>query len=74
MALGRDFRLPRDVRPLRYELRFDLDLDHWTFEGVETIRIVLAGREHPPVAVAAGGATAWIPERIRLAVARTTRT
>ena len=41
MALGRDFRLPRDVRPLRYELRFDLDLDRWTFEGVETIRIVL---------------------------------
>src|SRR5439155_7254421 len=46
MALGRDFRLPRDVRPLRYELRFDLDLDRWTFEGVETIRIVLDQARH----------------------------
>ena len=41
MGLGREFRLPRDVRPLRYDLRFDLDLASWTFAGSETIRIVL---------------------------------
>ena len=32
-----DFRLSKDVRPARYELRFDLDLDLWTFRGSGTI-------------------------------------
>ena len=41
MGLSREFRLPRDVRPLRYELRFDLDLDRWTYTGTETVRILL---------------------------------
>ncbi|HYY55385.1 MAG TPA: M1 family peptidase, partial [Candidatus Dormibacteraeota bacterium] len=39
MGLGRDFRLPRDVRPLRYALQFDLDLERWRFAGSERIRL-----------------------------------
>ena len=31
--LGRDFRLPGDVRPDRYAIHLDLDLDRWTFAG-----------------------------------------
>lgn len=41
MTLGRDFRLPKDVRPRRYALRFDLDLDAWTFRGNERVEIGL---------------------------------
>ena len=35
----RDFRLPKDVRPSRYELRFELDLDTWTSKGWERITL-----------------------------------
>jgi puromycin-sensitive aminopeptidase len=35
----RDFRLTKDVLPNRYELRFDLDLDHWTAKGWERISL-----------------------------------
>ena len=37
-----DFRLSKDVRPARYALRFDLDLDTWTFRGSGTIALHLA--------------------------------
>jgi len=38
----RAFRLSRDVRPSRYELRFALDLDAWTSEGEARIDVRLA--------------------------------
>ena len=34
-----DFRLRKDVRPSRYELRFDLDLDRWTSKGTGAITL-----------------------------------
>ncbi|HUQ16793.1 MAG TPA: M1 family metallopeptidase [Candidatus Saccharimonadales bacterium] len=37
-----DFRLSKDVRPARYSLRFDLDLDTWSFRGNGTIGLRLA--------------------------------
>ena len=37
-----DFRLATDVRPSRYALRFDLDLETWTFSGACTISLRLA--------------------------------
>ena len=37
-----DFRLAKDVRPTRYGLQFDLDLERWTFSGSGTIGLVLA--------------------------------
>jgi puromycin-sensitive aminopeptidase len=37
-----DFRLARDVRPTRYALHFDLDLEQWTFNGEATISLTLA--------------------------------
>ncbi|MEA2661849.1 MAG: puromycin-sensitive aminopeptidase, partial [Chloroflexota bacterium] len=37
-----DFRLAKDVRPTRYALRFDLDLERWTFSGRSTIGLKLA--------------------------------
>ena len=37
-----DFRLSTDVRPTRYALRFDLDLEAWTVRGEATIAIQLA--------------------------------
>lgn len=37
-----DFRLSKDVRPDRYALRFDLDLDTWSFRGTGTIALRLA--------------------------------
>jgi len=37
-----DFRLGKDVRPSRYKLRFELDLDAWTARGEETITLLLA--------------------------------
>ena len=37
-----DFRLSKDVRPSRYALRFDLDLDTWSFRGSGTIALQLA--------------------------------
>ena len=36
-----DFRLAKDVRPARYSLRFDLDLDGWTFAAEGTIGLTL---------------------------------
>lgn len=36
-----DFRLPKSIRPRRYELRIDIDLDNWTFRGSEDIEIAL---------------------------------
>jgi len=35
-----DFRLPKDVRPRRYALRFDLDLDEWSSTGSARIELV----------------------------------
>jgi puromycin-sensitive aminopeptidase len=37
-----DFRLAKDVRPKRYALRFDLDLDKWTSAAEGTITLTLA--------------------------------
>lgn len=37
----RDFRLPGDVRPSRYELHLELDLDTWTARGRERIDLRL---------------------------------
>lgn len=34
-----DFRLRTDVRPSRYEVRFDLDLDAWTSRGAAAISL-----------------------------------
>ncbi|HEX4744733.1 MAG TPA: M1 family metallopeptidase, partial [Candidatus Limnocylindria bacterium] len=34
-----DFRLRKDVRPSRYELRFELDLDRWTSKGTGAITL-----------------------------------
>lgn len=36
-----DFRLSKDVRPTRYALQFDLDLEGWTFAGTGTIGMTL---------------------------------
>jgi puromycin-sensitive aminopeptidase len=36
-----DFRLTTDIRPTRYALEFDLDLEHWTFAGEGTIALEL---------------------------------
>ena len=35
----RDFRLTRSVRPSRYEISLDLDLDNWRSSGRETITL-----------------------------------
>ena len=43
MTRGAEFRLPTDVRPARYDLRFDLDLDAWRFRGSERLEIVVDG-------------------------------
>lgn len=37
--MKRHFRLDPRVRPLRYTLHFDLDLDAWTFRGVERLEL-----------------------------------
>jgi len=37
-----DFRLSKDVRPTRYALQFDLDLERWTFAAKGTIAVTLA--------------------------------
>ncbi len=37
-----DFRLSNDVRPRRYELRFDLDLDAWRSAGSARVDLVTA--------------------------------
>jgi len=37
-----DFRLSKDVRPIRYALHFDLDLEQWTFSGSASIALRLA--------------------------------
>jgi puromycin-sensitive aminopeptidase len=37
-----DFRLAKDVRPRRYALQFDLDLEHWTSTATGTISLTLA--------------------------------
>ena len=39
-----DFRLAKDVRPARYALHFDLDLERWTFTAESTIGLTLARR------------------------------
>ncbi|HKW78021.1 MAG TPA: M1 family metallopeptidase, partial [Candidatus Limnocylindria bacterium] len=46
-GFDRDFRLSKDVLPSRYDLRFDLDLDHWTSSGWERValRSAKAARE-----------------------------
>src|SRR3989442_8522733 len=35
----RNFRLAKSVRPSRYELRFELDLDGWTSRGHERVAL-----------------------------------
>ena len=37
-----DFRLSKDVRPTRYAVEFDLDLEHWAFTGAATIGLSIA--------------------------------
>jgi puromycin-sensitive aminopeptidase len=37
----RDFRLSKDVMPIRYELRIEADLDAWRFDATEAIEISL---------------------------------
>ena len=37
MTLRRHFRLDPGVRPVRYALHFDLDLEAWTFRGTERL-------------------------------------
>ncbi|MEP7004264.1 MAG: M1 family metallopeptidase [Chloroflexota bacterium] len=37
-----DFRLSKDVRPVRYALHFDLDLDNWLSAGEATITLTIA--------------------------------
>src|SRR5215467_5573907 len=34
-----DFRLSTSVRPVRYELTIDVDLDAWLFRGSEVIEV-----------------------------------
>ena len=41
IADRRDFRLARDVRPSRYDLHFDLDVDQWTSLGREHLTLML---------------------------------
>jgi puromycin-sensitive aminopeptidase len=36
-----DFRLSKTVRPLRYDLRIDVDLDAWQFHGSEEIELTV---------------------------------
>src|SRR5215468_1527730 len=38
----RDFRLATTVRPARYDLRIEVDLDAWLFRGSEEIEVTLA--------------------------------
>jgi puromycin-sensitive aminopeptidase len=38
----RDFRLSPDVRPIRYDLAIDVDLDQWRFRGGEEIEVSVA--------------------------------
>jgi puromycin-sensitive aminopeptidase len=38
----RDFRLSPHVRPVRYDLGIDVDLDQWRFHGIEEIELSLA--------------------------------
>jgi puromycin-sensitive aminopeptidase len=37
-----DFRLSKSVRPVRYDLGIEVDLDAWTFRGSETIELKIA--------------------------------
>ena len=37
-----DFRLAKDIRPVRYALRFDLDLERWSCTGEATLALTLA--------------------------------
>jgi puromycin-sensitive aminopeptidase len=37
-----DFRLPKTVRPVRYDLGIEVDLDAWQFRGSEEIDVTLA--------------------------------
>src|SRR5215813_8746547 len=36
-----DFRLSKSVRPVRYDLRIEVDLDAWRFRGSEEIELIL---------------------------------
>ncbi len=37
----RDFRLPKTIRPIRYDLYIDVDLDAWRFRGRERIELFI---------------------------------
>src|SRR4051794_1921824 len=37
-----DFRLPKSVRPIRYALGIEVDLDGWQFRGTEEIELAIA--------------------------------
>ncbi len=43
-----DFRLPKSVRPMRYDLGIEVDLDEWRFRGSEEIEVTL---DEPAAAV-----------------------
>ena len=36
-----DFRLPKSIRPVRYDLGIEVDLDEWQFRGSEEIELTL---------------------------------
>jgi puromycin-sensitive aminopeptidase len=37
-----DFRLPKSVRPARYDLGIEVDLENWRFRGTEEIELTIA--------------------------------
>ncbi len=37
-----DFRLPKSIRPVRYDLGIEVDLDQWQFRGTEEIELTIA--------------------------------
>jgi len=39
--IDRDFRLSKDVMPVRYALRIDADMDNWRFRGIERIDLTV---------------------------------
>ena len=43
MPLPRDFRLDPRVRPVRYRLHFDVDLERWRFGGTERLDLTIDG-------------------------------
>jgi exopolysaccharide biosynthesis polyprenyl glycosylphosphotransferase len=71
--------LEEETEKMRYDLYYIKHMSAWLDLRIlcQTIRTVLAGREHGPVVPAAGRVATWRPwrvARVRFAAARTTRT